>query len=99
MKEISEREARRLVIGGEAGYWSIHQRSVPIPHAFQYVLRLQGKCWLVQASEGFSLEYVGYMGYVGGKHKGAFAVNCDNPEITRMAQEEMKEKGIQLAPQ
>jgi len=93
MKEITEDDARRLILGGKAGYWGIHQRSVLMRHEKQHVLRLRGKCWLADNSE-FKMEYAGYVGILGGRHKGAYTVNCIDPEIVRMAQEEMAERGM-----
>lgn len=97
MKEISETVARRLILGGEAGYWSIHARSVPLQHDKQYVLRLRGKLWLV-GQDKFRIEYVGYAGVLAGRHKGAFSVTCDDEEIIKMAKEEMAERGVMLTP-
>lgn len=100
MHQISEAEARRYLLSGQAGYWSIHKRSVPIPHDKLFVIRLRGKCWLVDAEKDkFKVSYVGYAGVLGGRHKGAFAVQCENEEIERMAKEEMQERGVQFSPE
>ena len=100
MHEISEAEARRYLLSGEAGYWSIHKRAVPIEHDKLFVVRLRGKCWLVDAEkDNFKVSFVCYAGVLAGRHKGAFSVTCGNDEIVAMAQEEMKERGVQLSPE
>lgn len=98
MHEISEAEARKYLLSGQAGYWSIHKRSVPIEHDKMFVIRLRGKCWLVDAEkDDFKVSFVGYAGVLAGREKGAFSVQCGNDEIVAMAQQEMKDRGVQLS--
>jgi hypothetical protein len=95
LKTISEAEARRLILNGTAGYWSIHPRSVPIPNETQTVIRLQGKLFIVPATD-LKVSFVGYAGKLAGRHKGAFAIECDNDEIAKLAQAEMDQRGVKV---
>lgn len=95
LKTITEAEARRLILNGTAGYWSIHPRSVPIPHDAQTVIRLRGGLFIVPATD-LKVSFVGYAGVLAGRHKGAFSIECDNQEIVEMAQAEMNERGVKV---
>lgn len=95
LETISEAEARRLILNGTAGYWSIHPRSVPIPNDTRTVIRLQGKLFIVPAT-ALKVSFVGYAGVLAGRHKGAFSIECDNEEIVKLAEIEMKERGVKV---
>jgi hypothetical protein len=88
---ISEAEARRLIISGTAGYWSIHPRSVPVPNEHQTILRLQGQLFIVPASR-LEVAFAGALGEIGGRQKGAFYIKCSDEEITALAKQEMETK-------
>jgi len=98
LKPISEAEARRLILNGTAGYWSIHTRSVPIPNERQTILRLDGQLFIVPASE-MEVHFVAEVGVIGGRAKGAFAVTCGNEEILALAKKEMERKGVFVGPE
>lgn len=74
--EITEGEARYLVITGQAGYWSLFANP-PVEHDSQTVVRVRGRFFLCQESE-FSVQAAGPVGVIGGKMKGAHIVKCDD---------------------
>lgn len=92
MNEISEIEARRLIVSGESGYWGIHACTVVLEHDEQFVIRLDGKCFLAPASE-FGVKFCGEAGVIGGKVKGAFVVEIKNEEIETLARQELAQRG------
>lgn len=98
VKEISEAEARSLILSGAAGYWGCHERTVPLEHDQQTVVRLRGKLWLAPASQ-FRVEFVEMSGVVGGRAKGTFSVECNNKFIEQMAQDEMTDRTVTLDEQ
>jgi len=95
MIQISEKEARKLVVSGAAGYWSIHNRTILIEHDVQTVVRLRGKWFLAPVVE-FKVVFICEAGVLGGRVKGAFSVVCENEELGKMATEEMAERGVTL---
>lgn len=100
MIEIPEQEARKLIVSGAAGYWSIHPKTVVLEHEKQTVIRLRGKWFLADSSE-FVIKYLGEAGVLAGKVKGAFEISSCNEEINRMAKEEIEQRGVtmQSSPQ
>ena len=92
MTEITESKARSLVVSGEAGYWSLHARTIVLEHDAQSVIRLQNKWFLAPASE-FRIKYCGQVGVIGGRMKGGFAIEIENEEIEALARRELAERG------
>jgi len=93
MVELSEDQARSLIISGAAGYWGLHSKTIVLEHDEQIVVRLRGK-WFLALSHEMKVEYVGKAGCWGGKEKGAFMIKIECPELEKMAKEEMQERGI-----
>lgn len=96
MIEISEKEARKLIVSGMAGYWSIHYKTIVIEHETQSVVRLRNKLFLLPISE-FKISFVGEVGIIAGKLKGAFNIEISNEKLAKMAQEEMEERSKNLS--
>jgi hypothetical protein len=95
MIEITQEEARRLVVSGEAGYWSIHFKTVVLEHDEKTVIRLQKKWFLATVPE-IKISFCGQVGVLAGKTKGAFSVEIESQEIQDMATKEMSERANPL---
>ncbi len=96
MRRITEAEARRLILSGEAGYWSVRSNP-PIEHDNQTVVVVKGQFYLFPATK-FRVKFLMPIGVFNGRMKGAHTIQIeDDIPIFGDLKDEMDTVGVRLS--